>query len=81
MLAKSGRAWSYRRAAGASGEIERVALKRSRNGRSLAYRVRATGDQRALAAGTGSIELRLGDVCLVDPADSCRAGKRGASCR
>jgi hypothetical protein len=79
--AKSGRSWSYERAPGGAGEIERVTLKRSRDGRSLAYSVRATGDQRALAAGAGSIELRLGEVCLVDPADTCSTGKRRASCR
>jgi hypothetical protein len=78
---RDGRLWSYARPEGGAGDFERAKLELSRDGRTLRYALRATGDQRVLVAGPGSARLRIGDTCLLDPADTCTTKRGKGACR
>lgn len=78
---KGGRRWVYTRPDGAGDGFERAKLSIGRDGRTIRYSLSARGEQRALAAGTGSAGVRIGDTCLVDPSDACATKKGQGSCR
>lgn len=78
---RRGRTWRYKAAAGAEQAFDRVELEFGRDNRTLRYKFRTTGDQRDLVAGTGTVRLRIGETCLVDPEDACKSGRSKSSCR
>jgi hypothetical protein len=78
---RGGRRWVYAQPEDGEGTIERAKLAVGRDGRTVRYELRARGDHRPLAAGTGSARVRLGDTCLVDPADACTVKQGKGACR